>query len=148
MRNSRERTQCICWACRANSVLDAIVAAAHGEKGETDKTNGIDLLRRRRTRRCAPAVTILEGHLLNHPFGGPRPRLLARQRSKNMNEVLFTSGFCFRVFASSLSQSVSQLFHGPAPRSLLPGTVPVQWLLRYTSGFLLRGHKTLEMLGW
>ena len=84
MRNSRERTQCICWACRANSVLDAIVAAAHGEKGETDKTNGIDLLRRRRTRRCAPAVTILEGHLLNHPFGGPRgPRQLARQRSKN-----------------------------------------------------------------
>ena len=69
MRNSRERTQCICWACRANSVLDAIVAAAHGEKGETDKTNGIDLLRRRWrwTRRCASAVTIPEGHLLNHP---------------------------------------------------------------------------------
>ena len=27
---------------------------------------------------------------------------------------------------------------------MLPGTVPVQWLLRYTSGFLLRGHKTLD----
>ena len=99
MRNSRERTQCICWACRANSVLDAIVAAAHGEKGETDKTNGIDLLRRRRTRRCAPAVTILEGHLLNHPFGGPRPGSSpAKEEQKHMNKVQFKTSILIMNF--------------------------------------------------
>ena len=100
MRNSRERTQCICWACRANSVLDAIVAAAHGEKGETDKTNGIDLLRRRRTRRCAPAVTILEGHLLNHPFGGPRGlgSSPAKEEQKHMNKVQFKTAILIMNF--------------------------------------------------